>query len=98
MPYEPLYRSAELPPTPMPAPQFVRAKVHTAQLWLYNRPVRPIAFAQRAPYALVYHSYKSRWYVHSTGADFAKLTAEAASIKSRWRIIDTTTSLIRAEG
>lgn len=98
--YEPIFRTADLPPVPMPAPQFVRPKQHRATLYQDKRPISLSALHKNGhTHALAIYGRGTRavWHLKLGGVP-ESLLPFTADILQHWRIIDTATAIIAHEG
>lgn len=99
--YEPIFLSAQLPPVPMPAPQFVKPKTHRASIYRAGTPISLSALSAAGhthALALYGKSTRSLWRLESSSTDAATLLPLTRDIPQHWRIIDTATHLITHEG
>jgi hypothetical protein len=85
----------------MPAPQFVRPKIHKAEIINLSRPI-PLSALHRNGHAYALAIYgrgtAAKWVLLDRGNDIPTLRTRAADIPQHWRIIDTATAIIAEQG
>jgi hypothetical protein len=99
--YQPIYRSADLAPTPMPAAKFTRTKLHKAVIYSIGRPISFSALRRSGhTHALLYYGRgtAARWCMELAGSDPAPMLHHATDIAQHWRIVATDTGIIEHEG